>query len=115
MEDNCLFCAIAAGAIPADVVFADEQVLACRDIAPQAPVHVLVIPRAHYPNVAALVRQDPVLASGLLACAAQLAGDLGVDAGGYRLVMNTGEDGGQSVDHVHIHLLGQRRLGWPPG
>lgn len=115
MADNCLFCAIAAHDIPADVVHADGDVVAFRDIAPQAPVHVLIIPRRHYPNVAALTAQDPALCSTLLASAAALAARLGLDAGGYRLVMNTGPDGGQTVDHVHIHLLGQRQMGWPPG
>lgn len=115
MADDCLFCAIASQTIPADVVRADEDVLAFRDIAPQAPVHVLVIPRRHFPNIAALAAEDVALTTKLLATAAALADELGVADSGYRLVLNTGPDGGQTVDHVHVHLLGQRQLGWPPG
>lgn len=115
MADDCLFCAIAAQAIPADVVLADDEVLAFRDIAPQAPVHVLVIPRRHYGTMAALAADDAGLTTKLLATATSLAADLGIAESGYRIVVNTGPDGGQSVDHVHLHLLGQRQLAWPPG
>lgn len=115
MEDQCLFCAIAAQRIPADIVLAGEDVVAFRDIAPQAPVHVLVVPREHHANIAVLSAADPALTSRLFAAAAALAQDLGVSEGGYRLVVNTGADGGQSVDHVHVHLLGKRQMAWPPG
>ena len=112
---DCLFCAIAAGDIPADVVHRDDDVLAFRDISPQAPVHVLVIPRTHHANAADLAVADPVLASRLLAVAGAIADQEGVAESGYRLVANTGAGAGQSVDHVHFHLLGGRDLSWPPG
>ncbi len=112
---DCLFCAIAAGDIPADVIHRDDDVLAFRDISPQAPVHVLVIPRAHHANAADLAAADPALAGRLLAVAGAIADQEGVVESGYRLVTNTGAGAGQSVDHVHFHLLGGRGLSWPPG
>ncbi len=115
MSDNCLFCGIAAGRIPADVVFDDGELLAFRDIAPQAPVHVLIITKQHHPNIAAAAAADPALAGRMLAAAAQLAAEFAVADSGFRLVVNTGAEAGQSVDHVHVHLLGKRQLGWPPG
>ena len=112
---DCLFCAIAAGDIPADVVDESTHCLAFRDISPQAPTHVLVIPRQHFSDVAELVGADPGLAATLLADATRIAADLGLAAGGYRIVLNTGADGGQTVGHVHAHILGGRPMGWPPG
>lgn len=111
---ECPFCMIAAGTIPADLVHADDRVVAFRDINPQAPVHVLVIPREHHDNVGALATADPTLLGDLLVAAAQVAADENLGAG-YRLVINTGGDGGQTVEHVHVHLLGGRHLTWPPG
>ncbi len=112
---SCLFCAIAEGAIPADVVLDEGDVLAFRDIAPQAPVHVLVIPRAHHDNAAEVVAADPGLAAKLLDAAVRVAQAEGVADGGYRIVTNTGDQAGQSVRHVHFHVLGGRDLQWPPG
>lgn len=112
---DCLFCAIAAGDIPADVVHADDEVVAFRDLNPQAPVHVLVIPRAHHANAAALAATDALLAARVLEVAALVARTEGVADTGYRLVANTGDAAGQSVQHVHIHVLGGRSLTWPPG
>lgn len=112
---DCLFCAIAAGDIPADVVHRDDELVAFRDIAPQAPTHILVIPRVHYDNARDLAVADPGLAGRLLALAGELAERDGVAEGGYRIVTNTGEGAGQSVPHVHIHVLGGRALTWPPG
>jgi histidine triad (HIT) family protein len=112
---ECLFCAIVAGDIPADVVHSDDLVVAFRDITPQAPVHVLVIPRAHHANVAELAGSDPLLAGRLLEVAAQIAEREGVADTGYRVVTNTGAQAGQSVHHVHFHVLGGRGLAWPPG
>jgi histidine triad (HIT) family protein len=112
---DCLFCAIGAGDIPADVVFSDDAVVAFRDVAPKAPVHVLVIPRAHYANAAELALADGDLAGRLLAVTGVVAQQEGVDATGYRVVTNTGEGAGQSVQHVHLHVLGGRALAWPPG
>jgi histidine triad (HIT) family protein len=112
---ECLFCAIARGDIPGDIVHSDEQSVAFRDIAPVAPVHVLVIPRDHHANAADLARQDPALAAHLVTVAASVAEQEGVSADGYRIVTNTGDRAGQSVRHVHLHVLGGRDLSWPPG
>lgn len=112
---DCLFCAIASGDIPADVVYSDDAVVAFRDINPQAPVHVLVIPRAHHANVAEVAAADPALAGLLLAAAGEVAAQQGIVDSGYRIVLNTGEGAGQSVFHVHAHVLGGRDLTWPPG
>jgi histidine triad (HIT) family protein len=112
---ECLFCAIGSGDIPADVVFSDDRVVAFRDIAPQAPVHVLVIPRAHHASAAELAQADPDLAVAMLRVATSVAEADGVGESGYRIVTNTGADAGQSVAHVHFHVLGGRGLAWPPG
>jgi histidine triad (HIT) family protein len=112
---DCLFCRIASGDIPADVIARTDRALAFRDIQPQAPVHVLVIPIDHHRDVPAVAEADPALAGELLALAAQVARQEGIDASGHRLVANTGLEGGQSVDHAHVHVLGGRPLGWPPG
>ena len=100
--------------IPADIVYEDEHCVAFRDINPQAPVHVLVIPRDHHAHAGDLAAADPALLGALVAAATKVAADENLDAG-YRLVINTGGDGGQTVDHVHLHLLGGRHLTWPPG
>ena len=112
---SCLFCAIAAGDIPADVVLDEDDLLAFRDIAPQAPVHVLVIPRSHHDTAADVAEADPVLAARLLDAAGRVARQEGVHEDGYRIVTNTGDQAGQSVRHVHFHVLGGRDLAWPPG
>ena len=112
---DCLFCAIAVGEIPADLVHTDDEIVAFRDITPQAPVHVLVIPRAHHASAAALADADAGLAGRLLAVAGRIAAQEGIADTGYRLVTNTGEGAGQSVPHVHVHVLGGRDLTWPPG
>ncbi len=112
---DCLFCRISTGEIPADIVARSDRALAFRDIQPQAPVHVLVIPVDHHADVPSVVEADPSLASEMLALAAQVARQEGVAESGHRLVANTGLEGGQSVGHVHIHVLGGRPLGWPPG
>ena len=112
---DCLFCSIVAGDIPADVVHADDDVIAFRDIAPQAPVHVLVIPRAHFANAAELAASDAAAAGSLLGAAARVAQAQGLEESGYRIVLNTGAGAGQSVFHVHAHVLGGRDLAWPPG
>ena len=100
--------------IPADIVFEDEQCLAFRDISPQAPTHVLVIPKKPIPSVDALVEEDAALMGHLWKVIKKLAGELQL-TGGYRVVVNCGPDGGQTVDHLHFHLLGGRQLNWPPG
>jgi histidine triad (HIT) family protein len=111
---SCLFCGIVAGEIPATVVHETERTLAFRDLNPVAPTHVLVIPRAHYADVGALAAADPAYAGEVLAAATAVAQQEGL-AGGYRLVTNTGGDAGQTVPHLHVHVLGGRSLGWPPG
>lgn len=110
---DCLFCAIVAGEIPAEVVFSTDEVIAFRDINPAAPVHVLVIPKEHYANAAEVARADQQLAGALLAAASDVAAQEGLSD--YRLVFNTGADAGQSVFHAHLHVLGGRAVGWPPG
>jgi histidine triad (HIT) family protein len=111
---DCLFCRIVEGDVPADIVLRTDRIVAFRDINPQAPVHVLVIPTAHYANAAEIAAADPALAGHLLAAAAQVAEVEGL-TGGYRIVFNTGADAGQTVFHVHAHVLGGRDLLWPPG
>jgi histidine triad (HIT) family protein len=113
---DCLFCRIVAGEIPAQIVKRTAEAVAFRDIDPRAPVHVLVIPTTHVAAVRdARTESGTAMVGRLLAFAADVAGELGLDAGGYRLVTNTGPDAGQSVDHLHFHLLGGRKLTWPPG
>jgi histidine triad (HIT) family protein len=112
---DCLFCAIAAGEIPATRVAETDRVLAFRDINPQAPTHVLVISKTHYPNVAALAAADAGLLGEVITEAHRVAAAEGVSDSGYRVVFNTGEQAGQTVPHVHAHVLGGRALTWPPG
>jgi histidine triad (HIT) family protein len=113
-NDGCLFCRIAAGEIPAKIVYEDDDVLAFRDIDPKAPVHVLVIPRKHVASASAL-DGDADLAGRLLLAATHIAEEEGLGGSGYRIITNTGRDGGQSVDHLHLHVLGGRAMTWPPG
>jgi histidine triad (HIT) family protein len=112
---DCLFCSIAQGDVPATVVYEDDRVLAFRDINPQAPVHVLVIPRDHHPHAGAVGSLDPALGGALLEAAAAVAVQEGIADEGYRVVFNTGAAAGQTVFHVHAHVLGGRSLSWPPG
>jgi histidine triad (HIT) family protein len=112
---DCLFCGIASGEIPAKIVRESPRAIAFRDINPQAPTHVLVIPREHYPNLAALAAAGDGLLDEVATLAGQIAADEGVADRGYRVVFNTGPDAGQTVHHVHAHLLGGRPLEWPPG
>lgn len=114
-QPDCLFCRIVAGEVPATVVRETADTLAFRDINPQAPTHVLVVPREHYPNVGELAAADPELTAKVLTEAAAVATDDGIDERGYRIVFNTGAGAGQSVFHTHAHVLGGRGLTWPPG
>ena len=111
---DCLFCRMVDGEVPADVVLQTERVFAFRDINPQAPTHVLVIPRAHHANVGALA-EDGALLQQVVATARRVAEQEGLAESGYRLVFNTGDAAGQTVQHVHGHVLGGRSLSWPPG
>ena len=114
MPPDCLFCRIVAGEIPSTRLHEDELVVAIRDVKPQAPTHVLVLPVAHVASAAELTDADAPMLGRLFSVAAELARREGLD-GGWRLVSNVGRDGGQSVDHLHVHLLGGRAMGWPPG
>jgi histidine triad (HIT) family protein len=114
-DPSCLFCRIVAGEIPATRVHEDELVVAIEDIDPVAPVHLLLLPRAHIGSAADLGEADGPLLGRLFAVAAQLAAGAGLPDRGYRLVSNIGADGGQSVPHLHVHLLGGRSMAWPPG
>ena len=113
---SCLFCKIIEGSVPAKVEYKDDRCFAFADIHPQAPVHILIAPREHLPSLAEAgeEQEQPALLGHLLQVAAHLARIRGV-AKGYRIVINTGAEGGQTVDHLHIHLLGGRVMGWPPG
>ena len=110
---NCLFCKIINGDIPADIVFRNENAVAFNDISPQAPTHVLIVPTIHVENAAALARLSPTITADLFTVAAHISDERGLV--GYRSVFNTGAEAGQSVFHVHLHLLGGRSLAWPPG
>lgn len=110
---DCLFCKMASGEIKPDVVYEDDKVLAFRDINPQAPIHILIIPKAHVATLNDL--EDSALASALLQTAAKLAAQEGIAEDGYRTVINCNKNGGQDVYHLHLHLLGDRKMSWPPG
>ena len=114
-DGNCLFCKIIAGEIPADFVHQDERCVVIRDINPQAPSHVLVIPREHLESLDDASQKDEGLLGHLLRVGARVANDLGHGEDGYRSVINTGAGAGQSVFHLHVHVLAGRPLGWPPG
>jgi histidine triad (HIT) family protein len=111
---SCLFCKIVDGTIPSTAVYQDEQCYAFADINPRAPVHVLAAPRKHIASLAEATEGDKPLLGHLLWVVAEIARDRGLSRG-YRVVINNGEDGGQTVDHIHVHLLGGRVMGWPPG
>lgn len=112
---DCIFCKIASGEIPADKLHDDGEVLIFRDINPEAPVHLLVIPRRHIPTLNDLNETDAALIGRLYLAGKQVAAELGVAESGYRTVINCNRDAGQIVFHVHMHLLAGRELGWPPG
>lgn len=111
----CIFCRIIEGSIPAKVVFQDDHTLAFDDINPQAPVHTLVIPKRHVASVQDVGESDQALLSRLLWTCNKIAKDKGLSESGFRLVANTGRDGGQTVFHLHFHVMGGRHMGWPPG
>jgi histidine triad (HIT) family protein len=115
MDETCLFCRIVSGSIPARLAHQDDHTLAFHDIDPRAPVHVLIIPRQHITAVDQLREGDADLMGQLFLVARRLARELGIADSGYRMVVNNGRDAGQSVDHIHMHLLGGRPLKWPPG
>jgi histidine triad (HIT) family protein len=112
---QCLFCKIMGGQIPARVAYEDERYFAFHDINPQAPVHVLIVPRLHIETLNDLTPEHAELAGGMLLVAQKLASEFGIEASGYRTVFNCNEGAGQSVWHIHLHMLGGRPLTWPPG
>ena len=113
--NECLFCKIVRGEIPADKVYEDEHILVFRDIQPAAPVHLLAIPKDHITSVAQLGLENGDVVGYIFVQLARVAAGLGLADGGYRIVTNCGKDGGQTVGHLHFHLLGGRQLAWPPG
>ncbi len=113
--DNCLFCKIVSGAIPAERLYEDELVLAIRDINPQAPVHVVLMPKRHLTSVLELGEAEASLMHRIAQAAVQLARREGIAERGFRLLTNAGREGGQAIPHLHFHLLGGRPMGWPPG
>ena len=115
MSSSCLFCRIIAREIPASIVYEDDRVLAFNDINPQAPTHVLLVPKRHIASLDDLTPGDDQIVGELARRAAAIARDRGIAAGGYRTVFNTNRDAGQTVFHIHLHLLGGRAMKWPPG
>ena len=114
-DPDCIFCRIVAGSLPSVQVYHDDEVIAFRDVNPQAPTHVLVVPRRHIAGIDAIQTSDGPLLAALAHAANVVAQAEGIATSGYRLVWNVGQDAGQSVFHLHLHLLGGRPLGWPPG
>lgn len=114
-ENDCLFCKIAAGEIPSDIVFESESLVAFRDVNPKAPMHILIIPKRHIATINALEDGDQTMVGELFLAAARIAADEGFADDGYRVVMNCNAAAGQTVFHIHLHLLGGRQLTWPPG
>lgn len=112
---DCLFCKIANQQIPANVAFENERVIAFHDLFPQAPTHVLIIPKTHYSTLNDVPASESALLGELVSTASAIARNLGLADNGYRVVMNCNQDGGQSVYHIHLHLLAGRQLAWPPG
>jgi histidine triad (HIT) family protein len=112
---DCLFCKIIAGEIPSTKVYEDDYVLAFRDIEPQAPQHIIIIPKAHIASANEITAENSSLIGKIFEVASKIAKELGFSENGYRIVNNCGEDGGQTVGHIHFHLLGGRNLQWPPG
>ena len=114
-EESCLFCKIVAGTIPGDFVYQDDRSVVIRDINPQSPTHVLVIPREHIESLNDATQKDEAVLGHLLRVAARVANEMGHEESGYRTVINTGAGAGQSVFHLHVHVLGGRAMNWPPG
>ena len=112
---DCLFCGIVAGEIPADILFENDTLMAFRDVAPQAPTHILIIPKKHIKSIHHATPEDEALLGQLILAARNIAIQEGLGEAGYRLVFNTHDAGGQTVHHIHLHLLGGRQMTWPPG
>lgn len=115
MKKDCIFCKIADRSVPSSIVYEDENVLAFNDLKPQAPVHVIVIPKKHIERLSELGEGDPDTAAAIVHAANRIAKDKNISDSGYRIVINCNTDAGQEVFHLHLHLLGGRKMGWPPG
>lgn len=115
MEEDCLFCKIISKTIPAEIVFENQELIAIKDVHPQAPVHLLVIPKTHKSSVLDLEDSDQDIMGAIILKVKKLAQEKGIDSSGFRMVLNCGEDGGQTVSHIHFHLMGGRHMKWPPG
>ena len=113
--NECLFCKIVVGDVPADILYQDDEVLAFHDINPQAPIHILVVPKQHLDSLASVADENRNLMGHIMLTAKEIARNEGLSHSGYRTVINVGADGGQTVNHLHLHLLGGRALRWPPG
>jgi len=113
--EGCLFCALVAGKINANIVYQDDRIVAFRDVKPQAPVHILIIPRKHVAGVLDIEPDDHALIGEIFQAASRLAREQGIGDSGFRVVVNSGADAGQSVFHLHYHLIGGRQMSWPPG
>jgi len=113
--EECIFCKIIKGEIPSDKVYEDDMVISFKDISPCAPAHVLIIPKKHISNLNEITEEDSKIIAYIYIVAKEIAKKLGIDGTGYRVVTNCGKDGGQTVHHIHFHLLGGRSLQWPPG
>jgi len=112
---DCIFCKIASGEIPGDIVYQDDSIIAINDIDPKAPVHILIMPKSHIPSLNELDEGSKDIVAHIFMAAAKIAKAKGIAEKGYRVVNNCGVEGGQSVAHIHFHLLGGRSMGWPPG
>ncbi len=112
---DCIFCKIASKEIPSKIVFENERIIAFEDINPKAPTHILIIPKKHIPYIAEIKKEDIPLVGELIYVARKIAEEKELDKDGYRLVFNNGKNAGQEVFHIHLHLLGGRKFGWPPG
>ena len=112
---DCIFCKIANKEIPSEIVYEDDFVVSFKDLDPKAPVHVLIIPKKHYGSALEINDENCEIVGHVFSAAAKIAKKLGIDTNGFRIVNNCGSDGGQTVGHIHFHLLGGRNLGWPPG
>ena len=112
---DCIFCKIGAGEIPSDKVFENDSILAFRDIQPQAPIHIVIIPKKHIETMNDFTEADSGLISDMMLACKRIAAEQGLSENGYRIVINCNSDGGQSVSHIHAHVLGGRRMSWPPG
>lgn len=115
LDSNCIFCRIIAGQIPSNKVYEDDQALAFRDLNPQAPTHILLIPKKHIASLSEASAEDQALLGHLMCAAPRIARQEGIADNGFRVVVNNGADAGQSVEHIHLHVMGGRPMSWPPG